>query len=203
MRKLVVYIALVLMSFVCGAQKLHQMNFEQISMEDGLSQVSINSILQDSTGFLWFATLDGLNRYDGYSFKVFKPVANDTTSISSNRILCLFQDSYGKIWIGTLGGGLNEYNPITETFTRYMHNPADENSLSNNDVYDITEDDEGILWIATYGGGLNRFDRNTHQFTAYKHNPSNLNSIGSNQVRVVSKDKFGNLWIGVNEGGLG
>ena len=201
MRKLVVYIVLMLMALVGTAQKLHQMNFEKVTMEDGLSQVSINSILQDSTGFLWFATLDGLNRYDGYSFKVFKPVANDTTSISSNRILCLFQDSYGKIWIGTLGGGLNEYNPITETFTRYMHNPSDENSLSNNDVYDITEDDEGILWIATYGGGLNRFDRNTHQFTAYKHNPSNLNSIGSNQVRVVSKDKFGNLWIGVNEGG--
>lgn len=178
-----------------------QMYFEQVSMEDGLSQVGINSILQDSTGFLWFATLDGLNRYDGYTFKVFKPSAADTTTISSNRILSLYQDSYGKIWVGTLGGGLNEYNPVTETFTRYMHDPNDKNSISNNDVYDILEDDEGILWIATYGGGLNRFDRKTGTFTAYTHNSENLNSIGSNQIRVVNKDRYGNIWVGGNEGG--
>ncbi|MCQ2959086.1 MAG: SpoIIE family protein phosphatase [Bacteroidales bacterium] len=201
MKRLLYYIILFFFSVAGYAQQQNPMYFEQVAMEDGLSQVGINSILQDSTGFLWFATLDGLNRYDGYTFKVFKPLVNDTTSISSNRVLSLYLDSYGKIWVGTLGGGLNEYNPLTETFTRYMHDPNDENSLSNNDVYDIVEDDEGILWLATYGGGLNSFDRKTHTFTSYKHNPSNLNSIGSNQVRSVNKDRFGNLWVGVNEGG--
>ncbi len=192
---------LLIFTLVGLAQQRSQMYFEHVSMEDGLSQVVINSIIQDSTGFLWFATLDGLNRYDGYTFKTFKPSSNDTTSISSNRILCLYLDSFGKIWVGTFGGGLNEYNPLTETFTRYMHDPNDSNSLSNNDVYDIVEDEDGVLWVATYGGGLNKFDRNTHKFTAYKHNPSNLNSIGSNQVRAVNIDRFGNLWVGVNEGG--
>ena len=194
-------IVLVLLSVVGLAQQQPQMYFEQVSMEDGLSQVSINDIIQDSTGFLWFATLDGLNRYDGYTFKVFKPEANNPSSISSNRILSLYLDSYGIIWVGTLGGGLNEYNPLTETFTRYMHDPNDEHSLSNNDVYDIVEDSDGVLWLATYGGGLNSFDRKTHKFTSYKHNPSNLNSIGSNQVRTINIDRFGNLWVGVNEGG--
>ncbi|MBQ3676337.1 MAG: SpoIIE family protein phosphatase [Bacteroidales bacterium] len=194
-------IVLVLLSVVGFAQQQPQMYFEQVSMEDGLSQVSINDIIQDSTGFLWFATLDGLNRYDGYTFKVFKPEANNPSSISSNRILSLYLDSYGIIWIGTLGGGLNEYNPLTETFTRYMHDPNDEHSLSNNDVYDIVEDSDGVLWLATYGGGLNSFDRKTHKFTSYKHNPSNLNSIGSNQVRTINIDRLGNLWVGVNEGG--
>ncbi|MCQ2608732.1 MAG: SpoIIE family protein phosphatase [Bacteroidales bacterium] len=201
MKRIFIYIVFSLISIIGLAQKVNEMHFEQVSMEDGLSQVGINSIIQDSTGFLWFATLDGLNRYDGYDFKIFKPSASDTTSISSNRILCLYLDSEGKIWVGTLGGGLNVYNPITETFTRYMHNPKDENSLSNNDVYDIVEDNEGLLWIATYGGGLNCFDRKANKFTAYKHNPSNLNSIGSNQVRVVNKDHLGNIWVGVNEGG--
>lgn len=201
MKRVVGYIIVTILSVVGYAQQYNPMYFEQVSMEQGLSQVSINSILQDSTGFLWFATLDGLNRYDGYTFKVFKPQADDPNSISSNRILCLYLDSYGKIWVGTLGGGLNEYNPLTETFTRYMHDPDDENSISNNDVYGIVEDDDGLLWIATYGGGLNSFDRNTHKFTAYKHNPSDKNSIGSNQVRVVNKDCYGNLWIGQNEGG--
>ncbi len=201
MKRAFLHTILVLLSVVAFAQQPNNMYFEQVSMEDGLSQVGINSILQDSTGFLWFATLDGLNRYDGYTFKIFKPVANDTTTISSNRILCLYLDSYGKIWIGTLGGGLNVYNPTTETFTRFMHDPNDINSLSNNDVYDIVEDDDGLLWIATYGGGLNSFDRNTHKFTVYKHDAKNSNSIGSNQVRVVNKDNYGNLWVGVNEGG--
>ncbi|MBR5432927.1 MAG: SpoIIE family protein phosphatase [Bacteroidales bacterium] len=201
MKRFLSNIILVVLSVVGFAQQQPQMYFEQVSMEDGLSQVSINSIIQDSTGFLWFATLDGLNRYDGYTFKVFKPEPNNPESISSNRILSLYLDSYGKIWIGTLGGGLNEYNPLTETFVRYMHDPNDENSLSNNDVYDIVEDDDGLLWLATYGGGLNCFDPKIHKFTSYKHNPSNLNSIGSNQVRTVNKDRFGNLWVGVNEGG--
>ena len=87
-------IVLVLLSVVGFAQQQPQMYFEQVSMEDGLSQVSINDIIQDSTGFLWFATLDGLNRYDGYTFKVFKPEANNPSSISSNRILSLYLDSY-------------------------------------------------------------------------------------------------------------
>lgn len=201
MKKILSYIIASMLTFACFAQKTSEMYFEHVSMEDGLSQVGINSILQDSTGFLWFATLDGLNRYDGYDFKIFKPSASDTTSISSNRILCLYLDSEGKIWVGTLGGGLNVYNPLTETFTRYMHDDNNKNSLSNNDVYDIVEDNDGLLWIATYGGGLNSFDRKTKKFTTYTHNSSNLNSIGSNQVRVVNKDRFGNIWVGVNEGG--
>ncbi len=201
MRRFFCYILILFVSLSGFAQKQNQMYFEEVSMDEGLSQVSINSIMQDSTGFLWIATLDGLNRYDGYTFKVFKPSATDTTSISTNRILCLYLDSYGKIWIGTLGGGLNVYNPITEAFTHFMHDPKNPNSLSNNDVYDIVEDDEGLIWIATYGGGLNCYDRKTGKFTSYKHNPNNLNSIGSNQVRVVNKDRFGNIWVGVNEGG--
>lgn len=201
MKRCFAYIVALLLSLSGLAQKHNPMYFEQVSMEDGLSQVGINSILQDSTGFLWFATLDGLNRYDGYDFKIFKPSSTDTTTISSNRILCLYLDSQGKIWIGTLGGGLNVYNPITETFTRYMYDPNNRNSLSNNDVYSIVEDDDGLLWIATYGGGLNCFDRKTDKFTVYKHSASNPNSIGGNQVRVVNKDCYGNLWIGLNEGG--
>lgn len=172
-------------------------------MVEGLSQVCVNDIMQDTTGFLWFATQDGLNCYDGYTFKIFKPSLQDNKSISSNRISCLFQDSYGKIWIGTVGGGLNLYNPLDESFTHYMFNPNDQKSLSNDDVYDIFEDSDGDLWVATYGGGLNKYDRKSNSFSAYKHDDKNPNSIGSNVVRAITQDNQGNIWVGLDvEGGL-
>ena len=171
MKKLFISIIVSLLFVQVFAQK-QSLLFEQVSMVDGLSQVNVSSIMQDTTGFMWFATQDGLNCYDGYTFKVFKPSPQNGNSISSNRISCLFQDSKGKIWVGTIGGGLNLYNPLNETFTHYIHDSKKTNSLSNDDVYDIFEDSDGDLWIATYGGGLNKFNPQTGNFTIYKHNPN-------------------------------
>ena len=89
-----------------------QVRFEHITSEHGLSENVINCIFQDSKGFMWFGTDDGLNRYDGYNFTIFKPSPDDTTSINSNLIFAITEDHYGNIWIGTTGSGLNCYNPI-------------------------------------------------------------------------------------------
>ncbi|OQA97292.1 MAG: Phosphoserine phosphatase RsbU [Bacteroidetes bacterium ADurb.Bin217] len=202
MKRILFLIYIACISFNLSAQRSTLM-FENVSMVDGLSQICVNDIMQDTTGFLWFATHDGLNMYDGYTFRVFKPSLQDNNSISSNKISCLFQDSKGSIWIGTVGGGLNLYNPLNESFTHFINDPNDSKSLSNDDVYDIFEDSKGNLWIATYGGGLNKFNRETQTFKAYKHDAKNPNSIGSNAVRAISQDNDGYLWIGLDvEGGL-
>lgn len=179
-----------------------QMRFSRISIDDGLSQVCVNTILQDRQGYMWFATQDGLNRFDGYNFTVYKPTANNANSLSNNVIKTLFEDRAGIIWIGTAGGGLNRFDPVTETFSSFRYDPFDKSSLSNNDVYSIYEDTRGNLWIGTFGGGLNLFDRKKQTFTAYRFDAADPNSISGDAVRAITEDRNGNLWIGVDAGGL-
>ena len=143
----------------------NDIRFEGFSLEQGLSQSSIMCILQDSQGFMWFGTEDGLNKYDGNSFAVIKKDPDNPNTLSSNFIRSLHEDETGLLWIGTRGGGLNRFDRETGQFTRYQHDPNDPQSLSSDDVQVIYEDRAGTLWIATLGGGLNRFDRETEQFT--------------------------------------
>ncbi|MBK9600612.1 MAG: hypothetical protein IPO36_02035 [Anaerolineales bacterium] len=97
--------------------------FEHLTIEDGLSQNAGLAIFQDSRGYLWIGTQDGLNRYDGYGFKIYKHDPDDPNSLSHNSILSMGEDKNGSLWIGTWGGGLNRYDPATETFTRYLTDP--------------------------------------------------------------------------------
>ena len=95
-----------------------ELKFERISIEQGLSQNTITAIIQDSQGFIWFGTLDGLNKYDGYDFKIYKHTPADTNSLSASSIWSVYEDRLGIIWIGTLAAGLNRFDPSTERFTR-------------------------------------------------------------------------------------
>jgi ligand-binding sensor domain-containing protein len=142
--------------------------FEHLSIEQGLSQNSVYCIVQDIRGFMWFGTLDGLNKYDGYSFTVYKHDPKDLQSLSSNDINSIYEDQSGVLWIGTISGGLNKFDREKETFTHYKHDPDNPQSLSGNDVLSIYEDQTGVLLIGTDGGGLNKFDREKETFTHYK-----------------------------------
>src|SRR5690349_10642895 len=95
--------------------------FEHLSLEEGLSQSVVTSILQDRTGFLWIGTQDGLNRYDGYNFTVYKPDSTNPASLSDRWITALSEDEEGYLWVGTRLGGLNRYNPVTGDFKRYPY----------------------------------------------------------------------------------
>lgn len=171
-----------------------------ILSENGLSQNTVHSIIQDSKGFMWFATEDGLNKYDGYNFTVYKNNPQDKNSISDNFIWTIFEDKKGFLWIGTNSGGLCKFDRDKETFTSYKNIPGDPNSLSMNNVRSIYEDTEGILWIGTEGEGLEKFDRKKNVFTHYKNNPQNPSSIGNNVILSIYEDDSGNLWIGHNAG---
>jgi len=177
------------------------LRFDALTTEQGLSQSTVTAILQDRQGFMWFGTLEGLNKYDGYNFTVYKPNADDPVSIAHKIILSLHEDKAGFLWIGTDGGGLDKFDPATETFSHYRHNPDTPNSLSNDSVWVIFEDKNGLLWLGC-NEGLSKFDPATETFTNYRHNPQNPNGLNNDSVRTIEQDRAGNLWLGLNEGGL-
>jgi len=164
---------------------------------------NVVDIVQDQQGFMWFAGGDGggLHRYDGYQVTTFEHVPGDESSLSHHWIECLLVDQHGTLWIGTWGGGLNRYNPESETFSHYRNDPADTTSLSDNVITVMLEDREGAMWIGT-SGGLNRFDPETETFIRYIHDPGDTSSISDSPVRAIYDDREGTLWIGTYKGGL-
>ncbi|HEX2934534.1 MAG TPA: two-component regulator propeller domain-containing protein [Bacteroidales bacterium] len=139
--------------------------FDHITTENGLSQGTINCIFQDKKGFIWMGTSDGLNRYDAYSFRVFKPDPKDSLSISGNYITCLTEDKHGNLWIGTRNDGVNVYNPLTNKFKRYRTGSG--NTISSNAVKKIFIDNKGLVYIGTQGGGLNLLNPETNAVKTY------------------------------------
>ncbi|NQZ08744.1 MAG: response regulator, partial [Algicola sp.] len=176
-------------------------HFERLSIENGLSQSAVLSILQDNQGYMWFATFDGLNRYDGYTFKVFRHNPQDIGTISNNNITSLYEDSKGRLWVGTRGGGLNRFDAETQRFIHFKHDVLKHHSLSHATILSIFEDSNKILWFGTAGGGLNRFDEPSNQFEHFKYSESDSDSLSNNNVWAILEDKSGMLWVGT-EGGL-
>lgn len=175
--------------------------FEHFSLADGLSQNSVLALIQDSQGYLWFGTQDGLNRFDGYAFTVFKHDPDNTNSLSLNSILALHEDADGALWIGTWGGGLNRFDPRSNVWTRFRHDAANPASLCGDVVTALLEDRTGALWIGTNDGGLCVLDRATLSFTTYRNAVDDVNSLASNAVATIAQDQEGRLWIGT--GGFG
>ena len=136
--------------------------FKRVSIEEGLSAVTVNTIYQDSQDFIWIGTQDGLNRYDGYHFKAFKNDPSNPRSISSNDIKCVFEDKQGDIYFGSNGGGLSIYNKYTETFTN-LRSGLSSNSLSNNIIRDIIEVSSNELLIST-ASGINLYNKSNKSF---------------------------------------
>lgn len=187
---------------ILSPAQVHNIKFEHKGAETGLSHSNVLCILQDSRGFMWFGTRNGLNRYDGYDFTVYKNVIEDPTSIGSGRIGDLVEDSQGNIWIVTLTGGLDMFDWRREKFVHYTHNPNDENSISGNTLHSITLDHQGNLWIGTAGAGLCMLDRKTNKFRKYYHDKNNPNTISSNSVNHVLEDHNHNLWISTISDGM-
>jgi len=176
--------------------------FDRISIEQGLSQSTVIIIIQDRKGFIWFGTQDGLNKYDGYKFTVFKNNHNDVNSLSDNWINSLCIDANGYIWIGTAEGGLNRFDPYTERFFHFINDPHNSKSLNCNNIKTVFIDSKNTLWVGTLGGGLNKFDHETGEFTHYKHHPQNPQSVSGNFINAIYEDKSGTLWVGTLDAGL-
>src|SRR5215469_4085024 len=165
--------------------------FNQLSTGEGLSQTRVSQIVQDSRGFMWFGTQYGLNRYDGYEFKVFTPNPSQENSLSGAYIYALFNDRSGMLWIGC-GQYLDRFDPTTESFTHYRLDPAVNTPVT---VVQITQDQAGTLWLAT-DNGLYGLDSGTARVTHhYLHDPQNPLSLSSNNVRYAAEDRKGRIWV--------
>ncbi len=195
----IVMVMLYLMTPLPGQNR--NLRFKRISLDEGLSQSRIYSIIQDRKGFMWFGTQDGLNKYDGYSFTVYHPDPEKPNCLSDSTINSLLEDKEGKLWAGTYAGGLNRFDQETETFTHFKHRPGDPTSLSQNFVSTLCIDNSGIMWVGT-AYGLNRFHPGTGTFTRYFQQPGTPGSLSSNKILCLYEDRSGTLWIGTEGGGL-
>ena len=174
------------------------MSFTRLSTEDGLSQTRVTQIVQDDQGFMWFGTEYGLNRYDGYKFKVFKHEPGRADSLAGVFIFSLFKDHSGRLWIGC-EEFLDKFDPVTETFTHYRIVGKDTQGGGTVPITQISQDHAGILWLAT-SRGLYKFDPSNGQTLRYQHDPGDAFSLSSDEVKVTGEDKAGTFWVGTAEG---
>jgi len=192
MQRIIIFFVLIVLSNISLSQNI---NFKHLTIQDGISQSTINCMFQDSHGFMWFGTEDGLNRYDGYNFEIFKKNPLDTNSISHNWIWDIYEDSHENLWIATWNG-LTKYNPNINKFTRYLPDSTKTNSITGARPSSICEDDSGNLWIGTWGGGLNKYVYAANHFISFQHDLLNEFSIPNNHIRTVYYDKNKTLWVG-------
>ncbi len=174
--------------------------FRHLTLEDGLSNSNVNCITQDSTGFIWIGTENGLNRYDGYNFTHYYNDANKPNSIYSNEILTMLVDSKGILWVGTFEG-LFRYNAIFDNF-EYIRLDTSNHTQANIQVYAILEDKNDVLWVGTSGNGLFKYDERKGEIINYKHDAGVPNSLSSNYIFKLYKDSRDRLWIGTIDNGL-
>ena len=174
--------------------------FEHFTVSDGLPHNHIRCIMQDHLGFLWFTTQNGLVKYDGYTFKTYLPIPDDTNSIRTRNPIWVIEDHLGDLWIGTWSDGLIKFDRKTETFHNYLPDENNPNSLITDGVFILYEDSDGTLWLGTVGKGLEKFNRKTETFTHYRHDPDNDKSLSNNAVNTIIEDSEGRLWIGTTNG---
>ncbi len=170
--------------------------FARISSSQGLSQVRVSDIVQDDQGFIWFGTTNGLNRYDGYNFKVFKHDPERQESLGGVFIYSLFKDRAGTIWVGT-DRSLDRFDPLTETFSHYHFDVPDSSGLPTT-VNQISQDSSGMLWLSTRKG-LFRLDPVTGKTKHFYHEPGDPSSLGDNAIVSTGEDRAGRFWVGTSQ----
>lgn len=199
MKKIVLIIIVMAFDWLIGVgQSINEHYYlKSLGVSDGLSQNTVNAILQDRQGFMWFGTKDGLNRYDGQAFRIFRHDNDNPKSIGNDFITVLYEDSNGNIWIGT-DVGTYIYYPETDSFSHLIE-PSKENTKIERTVTAITEDGQGCIWIAVESQGLFCYDLQTKDLRNYtlKEYPFLTTNIKSFVI-----DNSGTFWIGFYGDGL-
>lgn len=183
---------------VAAELESHPMRFDHLTLDDGLSQSNVLSVLQDSDGFMWFATENGLNRYNGYEFEYLRRERGNPNALASDFIFDIEQDGHGNLWIATNGGGLSKLNRKTGAIKTYRHDVNEINSISGNLLQKLHIDAAGTIWIATRGAGLNRFDPEREVFTHFPIGKLADGSFGT--IFALHPAGDGRLWVGGDHG---
>jgi len=181
---------------ICAICQTANLKFEHIGTEAGLSQSNVTCILEDSRGFMWFGTRDGLDKYDGYQFTVYKSIEGDQKSISNNFITGLIEDKKGDLWVATWGGGLNRFD---REKNRFIHHAG---GILSEIINNVLQDTRGNIWAGTNGGGLFKLDPDKDKYIQYLHDESNPRSLSNNDVTAIFEDSRRRIWVGTSHSGL-
>jgi signal transduction histidine kinase/ligand-binding sensor domain-containing protein/DNA-binding NarL/FixJ family response regulator len=179
-----------------------EIHFTHLSLKEGLSQTTINAIAQDSRGFMWFGTQDGINRYDGYSFVTYRGDAAQSNGSKGHIVLDLLADPSGVLWIGTEAGGLSRFDPASETHKIYQYEPDNPGGLRSNTIGSIWRDDDGGLWLGTTGGWLTHFDPRNESFRHFRVPGIDEAPRSRGLIWKVFRDGAGILWMSHGDLGL-
>ena len=192
---------LLLIACLIHATPLHAqeeyLRFKHLTLNEGLSHSNVQCILKDRRGFMWFGTEDGLNRYDGYTFRIYRHDPDNPASISCNMVSALLEDSRGNLWVGTAGGGLNRYDRNNDRFVHHPIQDPDGSNLGFQYIHALIENRQGQFWIGFDTGGLLLFDPLSDAVLAhYKFDSSYPDCLGYDDVQSLCEDSQGALWIG-------
>jgi signal transduction histidine kinase/ligand-binding sensor domain-containing protein/DNA-binding response OmpR family regulator len=175
------------------------LRFSHLDINNGLSHNQINCILKDTKGFMWFGTMSGLNRFDGYTFRVFRHNPEDSLSINDNYIISITEDQKGNLWINTRNG-FTIYNPESESFSDNIAEYLANLSIPVDSVSGIYNDKNGCLWVFPINGGIIRLNPADGNITLLYHNSGDTGSILSNDVSDFIQDQEGNFWLTTHNG---
>lgn len=166
-----------------------------IGKKEGFSESTVYAILKDRKGFMWYGASDGLWRYDGYKHSHFQNDPKNPNSLSHNFVTCLIEDREGNLWAGTLAGGLNKFNPATNSFYHFKHDEKDSTTLLDNYISEIAEDKEGNIWVCSKK--LSLLNKATNHFIHFDN--KEIRQWGATSVYA---SKTGTLWLGSNGDGF-
>ncbi len=194
-----IILVVLFLTFRGSAYSQQEYLFEKIGLAEGLSNPNINFISQDSKGYLWISTSDGLNRYDGNNVKVFRNNAGDSTSIANNNCFAIAEDKEGYLWIGIAGNAIARYNPKNESFKSY---PIATGSIINNSVfYTALCDSKGNIWFGSSNHGMQKLNRNTNKFEQVKLD-SSIRNAQWGQIFALIELKNGEILASDYGGGI-
>ncbi|MEA3151756.1 MAG: hypothetical protein QOD56_2695, partial [Gammaproteobacteria bacterium] len=183
------------------APAIRPMYFEHVTMRDGLSMSTVNSILQDSQGYVWLATEGGLNRYDGYTIRQYRRERGSEHGLASDYVWSIAEDARGDIWLATDGGGVARWERRTETFQQFRHDPAQPHSLASDGVRALLIDSQGRIWAGTKDQGLDLLDPGTGLARHFRHLDADPHSLPADAIGALYADREGRIWVGT-DGGL-
>ena len=195
--KSLLLVCLLISSWLTAQQS--SVKFTHITNLDGLSQSTVQVMLKDRYGFMWFGTQEGLNRYDGYNFKVYRHQVKDTTSLRRSNVISLHEDRQGILWVGTASGALSMYDRKRDCFIHYKESHGNFTGLSQSSVTAIYDDKQNNFWVGTYWK-LNLLNRKTGKITQFGHDSKDDASISSDGINCILEDSKNNLWIGTSGG---
>src|ERR1700728_1203601 len=183
------------------APAVRPLYFEHLTMRDGLSQSTVEGILQDSQGYLWLATESGLDRYDGNTMRVYRRERGNDHALASDYIWTLAEDAHADLWLATIGGGVARWERRTDQFQLFRHDPARADSLASDAVRTLLIDADGRVWVGTLDRGLDLLDPRTGSARHFRHRDGDPTSLPADAVFALYRDHLGRIWVG-SDGGL-